>query len=163
MSACACNGSHLRPHFYLCRPCRIPRFPHRILRRPHRIPRNLYSIFRNLHRILRNLCRDGRKVHSAARYSHFGLCRNCIAARNSRFAPRNDSRCHLRHDWRARRRGACPLCPDGDGGESSGGSHAWRVGAHGWRIDGGGMAKCSPRLVKNRQNVMWFAWKILLL
>ena len=26
-----------------------------------------------------------------------------------------------------------------------------------------GMAKCSPRCVKNWQNVMWFAWKILLL
>ena len=39
----------------------------------------------------RNLRRDGRKVVSAVGYSHFGLCLNCIAACNSRFAPRNDS------------------------------------------------------------------------
>lgn len=82
----------------------IPRRPYPIPRRPRRIPRNLR--------------RDGRKVVSAVGYSHFGLCRNCIAACNSRFAPRNDSRCHLGHDWHPRRRGACCLCPDGDGGES---------------------------------------------
>ena len=42
-------------------------------------------------RIPRNLRRDGRKVVSAVGYSQFRLCLNCIAACNSRFAPRNDS------------------------------------------------------------------------
>ena len=125
MYACACYGNHLHPHFYHFRRYRIPRccrpvlcYSHPIPRRPHPIPRRPHPIPRRPRRIPRNLRRDGRKVVSAVRYSHFGLCLNCISACNSRFAPRNDSRCHLGHDWRPRRRGACSLCPDGDGGES---------------------------------------------